>query len=546
LAGDDAGANSPQRQSSLLPRARVFEGLWSEFFRVEPALHDAGIPSTFVSISALPKDDIGLNGDSVIVLVNTAAPHLTAPRVARIKEFVAAGGGLVVLAGQSAFSRGGYTNSLLAEMLPVTFPAEGILWPIPGGLALARAPAATWVPPVDFSAQPRTFFLEAFTPKPGSVVQLLAGDKPAIISGTFGKGRVVAIAVMVNGEAGPGQLAFWDWPQWPRLLGQAIDWAAAGRPLNGAAGNAVSLFKPLTVDETKDLSLGLKHPENFLARARAHPTAEIAQGLFDIALARDVASKITFSQILPIVLPFAKAEWGPRLAERTVMNADREDRDAALVLLGATRWPGAAPHLLRALSQPDTKVAAIEGLGRCGDPSVIPQLRQVYDATIRATLLPGEREWFNPHEFAQTGAPAAAEAALALYRLGDPGALEKVLTMHRRVKLYWRIYHVAGRRNIKWEDPKQVSELHSIWDQERRLAGTLEKLERHADPLPASQLPEFLSSAQGATDPVDVEWLMGEMERSLTTVAPGTWQPLAAAKDGIIARLARTATETKR
>jgi hypothetical protein len=49
-----------------------------------------------------------------------------------------------------------------------------------------------------------------------------------------------------------------------------------------------------------------------------------------------------------------------------------------------------------------------------------------------------------------------------------------------------------------------------------------------------------MKAAQTATDPTDVEWLVAEMESSLATYPPATWQPLTTAKDGIISRLARS------
>jgi len=522
-------------QASLLPHAYVFEGLWSEYFRIEPALHRAGIPATTVTACAFPREDAGWEKDAVIVLANVDSLLLKPARMERIKDFVANGGGLVVLGGECAFGRGGYTNTPLEEILPVTFPHEHVVPAYPQGLTLTRAPGATWLPAVDGKAT--VFFVNELTPKPGATVQLLAGAKPALVSGNFGQGRVVAIALT---SAGEGPNAFWDWPEWPKLLGQAIDWAAGARPLNVAAGNTLA---PLTADELNDFSLGLKSPKDLLARAKAQPSAAVAQALF----AGADAGKLTLAQLLPVLLPDAKPEWGARLAERTeALNPNREDRLAALVLLGATRWPAAAPRLIAALAQPETKVPALEGLGLSGDAKAIPAIRATYDKAIRAALLPGESEWFNPGEFAMTHAEIATAAALALYRLGDAAGLERVLATHRHVRLYLRVYNSDGRRELRnWSDPIGLAWLKSMYEHADHLAAALGKLQRHTGAIPAAQLPAFLKAAATATEPADVEWLVGELEASLPAFPPATWQPLVAAQDGIIARLARSATAAK-
>ena len=544
-----AETNAWQFQPALLPQAIVFEGLWNEYFQIVPALHSAGIPATRFTVNEMPATDPGLAQAAVIVLINVDAPSLGAPRLARIREFVAAGGGLVVLGGEYAFGRGGYANTLLAELLPVDLAGAGCQPPISRqGVTLARATGATWLPATDFAAKPQAFFLNHILPKTNAIVQLLAGNCPALVSGTFGKGRVVACALSVNGDPAPGVLTFWDWPDWPRLLGQTIEWAAGSRPLAvpaGARPGPASKVKPLTDDEVTEFSVGLKTPDNFVARATAYPSAAIAQALFTQIMGGDAPAKLSLPKVLPVLVPFAKADWGPHLVERTEsLNPNLEERRAALILLGATRWPGALAHLVPALSQPETELAALEALGHSGNVAAIAPVEQIYAAALRAARLPDDPEWVNPTEFAHVQAGRATEAALALYRLGATTGVVHLLAMHRQVTLYWRIYHNAGRRSIKWDNPLAVKALQAIWEAGSHLTVSLEKLNRHTEPIPARQLAALLTAAQSATDPVDVDWLVAELQASLPAFPPATWQPLVSAKDGIIARLARRAVAT--
>ena len=82
-----AETNAWQWQSTLVPKARVFAGPWSEYFQIEPALHRAGIPYS-INFNVWWPADIPGTQDAVVVLGNTAAPHLGAARLARIGAFL--------------------------------------------------------------------------------------------------------------------------------------------------------------------------------------------------------------------------------------------------------------------------------------------------------------------------------------------------------------------------------------------------------------------------------------------------------------------------
>jgi hypothetical protein len=531
---------APVAQSSTLPRAYVIEGLWSDHFQIVPALHQAGLPSTRLTVNELSATDPDLNQFAVVVLANVDVLQLKEPRLARLKDFVANGGGLVVLGGSCAFSRGGYTNTPLEEMLPVTFPVTHLMPRYLDGLPLTRASAATWLPAFDESAKPAAFYVQTLPPKPGATVELLAGNQPAIITGTFGKGRVVAVALTVHGEAPAGVTAFWDWPGWPQLLGQVIDWAGNNRlPIPPSTANQPP---PLTPDEINDFALGLKIPKDLLPRAQAHPSAEVAQALFTHITTPDSDTKLTLAAALPVLRPYAQPDWGKRLLDRAAaFNPNRDDRQAAVVLLGASRMTDAVPRLLSALQEPETRLAALEALGLTGDPAALPALRDQFAKLMRDAQLPDDPDWLRPEEFARDLALPAAEAALALYRLGDADAVPRLLQLHRQVNLYRRIYRTVARTQYRnWNATTQAQQkLHQ--ECADRLAAAQQRLQNATPPIPANQLAAFLTRAQTATEPVDVEWFLANLEKSLPAYPPVTWQPLTNAADAILARFARTA-----
>ena len=77
------------------------------------------------------------------------------------------------------------------------------------------------------------------------------------------------------------------------------------------------------------------------------------------------------------------------------------------------------------------------------------------------------------------------------------------------------------------------------WAQGKRLEVALKHLQRSAGPIPESQFSAFVKFAQSVTDPIKAEWARLAMEQSVHEVEADEWRPLHAAKDGVIARLAR-------
>ena len=102
---------------------------------------------------------------------------------------------------------------------------------LPAGAPLALAPTATWKLTAAFDTSPRSFYTHEFAPKEKSVVELLAGKNPALVTGEFGRGRVVACALTIHGKATPTAPGFWNWPDWPKVLGHAVQWAGEARPM---------------------------------------------------------------------------------------------------------------------------------------------------------------------------------------------------------------------------------------------------------------------------------------------------------------------------
>ena len=554
-AADGAAAGDPECnwKPGIVPKALVVEGLWTDHFRVIPALHAVGIRhhQSYVSRSPyfggytrfyhLPSAE-ALKEFSVIVIANLDAPSLGAERLAAYREFVAQGGGLVVLGGYWAFSRGAYAGTPLAEMLPVTFPPEHRISEVPAGLRLRPGERSTWTAAVDLRADPVAFYVQTLVPKPDGVVQWLAGEKPALVSGTFGKGRVVACGLTVNGDAPAGSMPFWDWPDWPKILGQALDWASGARPkiLPPVGGG-----KPkLTDDEMGALTLGGAVTPDMVRRIGERPTAETAEALFQYVMRSEGGGQVDLAMVAPTLLPFARVEWGARLRESLKQfSPDLKSRQAALVLLGATRDPAGYAPLVQALQNEEMKEAAINGLGRLGRADAVRMILEVLQRAEAACKATASEDVPAPAVFASAHGSTIVEAAIALNRLGESGAVPRMLEIYGRVHLLNRIFENAVKRRVAETDAQGIGILKRLHQGSQKLNAMLAKLRAEAGPVPESQRATFLRVAATAHDPVEVEWLCLAMEQSAGSTPPAQWAALSNARDGIIARMAKALAE---
>ncbi len=557
LAADAAETNKEAWawKPSLVPKALVIEGLWTDYFRVTPALHNAGIRyhQSYVSRSPyfggytrfyhLPPVE-ELNQFSVIVIANLDAPSLNAERLKAYREFVAQGGGLVVLGGYWAFSRGAYAGTPLEEMLPVTFAPEHRIPETPEGLPLHPGAQATWKPAFELNSKPVAFYVQTLTPKPDSTVQWLTGDKPALISGGFGKGRVVACALTANGETPAGVLPFWDWPEWPKLLGQALDWAGGARP---AVTQSNAPTKPdLSEEEMSALTLGGTVTPDMARRISERPNAETAEALFQHVMRPEGGGKVDLAMVAPTLLPFVRVEWGAKLRESVKQfSPDLKSRQAALILLGASRDPGAYALLVQALQSEETKEAAMNGLGRLGKAEGVPLILKLLNRAEAACKVAASEDIPGPGVFAADHGSTIVEAAIALYRLGEPEAVPRMLEVYAQVHLLTRIFENAVKRRVAETDLQGIGILKRLHQGLQKLNLMRAKLRAEAGPVPETQRAAFLKTAAEAKEPVAVEWLCLAMEQSGGLLPPATWEPLTKANDGIIARMSRVLTSNR-
>jgi uncharacterized membrane protein len=174
--------------------------------------------------------DIGAN--TLLLHPDTFVRSIALPnRLHAIRDYVAGGGGLVMVGGYLTFqgieAKGQYAGTAIEEALPVTLSRYDDRVECPQGVAPAVVSTTHPIVAGLAGAWPALLGYNKVTPKPGTTLVAKVGDDPLIVAGQFGRGRSVAF----TSDCGPhwAPPPFVDWPGYARLWSQIANWAA-GRP----------------------------------------------------------------------------------------------------------------------------------------------------------------------------------------------------------------------------------------------------------------------------------------------------------------------------
>ncbi len=211
-------------------------GPYYDEFRIAQALHlshyNAKITPVWVqkvnaqAFPGFPETADGLFTKHLVIFCDVDVTGMSLRQKRLLADFVARGGGLLILGGHKTFERGGFRGSLLDELLPVTFP-DGDLPPLkhlPAGGTLQMGAAHPVTELLDLSAAPKCYFLNTIIPRDGAKTILTVDKTPAVVLGAYGKGRVACVALTPLGAPAAGQTPFWQWEAWPLLLRDLCWW----------------------------------------------------------------------------------------------------------------------------------------------------------------------------------------------------------------------------------------------------------------------------------------------------------------------------------
>ena len=152
-------------------------------------------------------------------------------RLHAIRDYVAGGGGLVMVGGYLTFqgidAKGQYAGTAVEEALPVTLMRADDRVESPQGVRPALADGSHPIVRNVAGDWPALLGYNRLTPKPGSALIAKAGDDPLLVAGNFGKGRGVAFA----SDCGPhwAPPPFVEWSGYAPLWNGIAEWAGSRR-----------------------------------------------------------------------------------------------------------------------------------------------------------------------------------------------------------------------------------------------------------------------------------------------------------------------------
>lgn len=435
---------------------RLARGLYNWMLRVDEALGRCGgaeVTTSFVKsydwtdypgkLTDMPWTYDDLLGTDVVILNNVAAANFDAESLFRLRDFVEQGGGLLILGGYWSLGKGAFQNSALEDILPVNLlagaPSEEIIStghpppPSGRGLALEAGPAApAEVAALPWKAGPRVRYLHQVEARDAAQVWVRAGERPMLVTGSFGQGRVAVWAGTVHGLFGPEETPFWEWHGWPALLAQTILWLGQ---------SYTELYEPkaLTVseDEVLDAINNLKEesPDEFKKRVadfcgRADPDAAAF-----LLTAHGDEVELTEEQIAQLVERVRPGTSGlVPSARRFLESAQPSLLSVGVRLLGLSDDRGLEEEVAGYLDAKIVEVAmgAALALAHIGSPRSLPALSKKTEE-LEQTDLSGEEMRRLYHR-----------VLIARHRLGEPEGTGKLASAAMQT------YGITGKSWRNW------------------------------------------------------------------------------------------------
>jgi uncharacterized membrane protein len=190
----------------------------------------AGFPGSAEELAgygAILLSDIGAN--TLLLHPDTFDRSVPMPdRPESIREYVAAGGGLVMVGGYLTFQgidgKARWAGTPVEAALPVTLQLTDDRVEVPSGVRPAvRLPGHPIVAGLG-DDWPDLLGYNRVRPREGADVVVSVADDPLIVAGTYGRGRAVAF----TSDCGPHWCPppFVDWPGYGRLWAQLVGWVA--------------------------------------------------------------------------------------------------------------------------------------------------------------------------------------------------------------------------------------------------------------------------------------------------------------------------------
>ena len=216
------------------PRVLLYFGLYTQWYRIEESLepmpgHTLRVSNARTDGADFIPNEEELSAFDIVVMSDVNYDSIKEPGLTAIESFVKKGGGLLVLGGPFTFGAGKYDGTVFADILPVEMAGPfDVKWE-KAGVPFSVAPSSgsedhPILQGLDFGDPPHVYWIHETRPKPDSTRVLEAGTRPLLVVGKYGKGRVAAFLGTPMGVAPDGQIPFWKWKEWDKLLRNTFAW----------------------------------------------------------------------------------------------------------------------------------------------------------------------------------------------------------------------------------------------------------------------------------------------------------------------------------
>jgi uncharacterized membrane protein len=179
---------------------------------------------TLARYDSVILSDIGAN--TLLLHPDTFSRGKALPnRLEAIRDYVAAGGGFVMVGGYLTFqgieAKARYQGTAIEEILPITMQAVDDRMEYPQGITPLVADAAHPIVSGLAARWPDLLGYNRFSARPEGQLVARVGADPLIVAGTYGKGRTVAFASDCGPHWAPPPFVAWEGyaPLWRQLVG---------------------------------------------------------------------------------------------------------------------------------------------------------------------------------------------------------------------------------------------------------------------------------------------------------------------------------------
>ena len=146
-----------------------------------------------------------------------------------VKDFVKSGGGLLVLGGYYSYGKSRIRGERIESVLPVELISP---WDLRRrrGRTIEKMKTAGFIAGVPWGDKPEVIWYQQVRPRPGRQTILEIDGHPLLVSGRFGKGKVICFTGTILGaKSEVTRKVFWQWKGYDDFLLKLITYLSGGK-----------------------------------------------------------------------------------------------------------------------------------------------------------------------------------------------------------------------------------------------------------------------------------------------------------------------------